>query len=750
MLLSQNAVMYLEAHTNVTITHNRAISIGGGISAETYYLQSQPMCFFQLGYEPLLNEPLQKTINVSIYNNSAGFAGDNIFGGSIKHCYMNYFKGKVSKGSLFNLFIFNQIFNVQKNTINFSSISSPPHYICLCQNNMKPNCKKMSYTPLKKYPGETFSIGAVLVGQFDGTVPGTVEGNLRYKHSSLKQGERVQKLSSTSCNQLNYTIYTNSHHEVLKLRVQQIGDVSGFENSSNFNYFAINIHFKDCPLGFTLTKFNAKVSAWHCDCSWLLTKNTGVSCDITTQTVKRVPPVWIGNVETENGTKIVAVHKYCPFDYCLNTNVKLFSSNGSLSQDKQCAFNRTGVLCGSCSNGLSVVLGSSTCHICSNYWILLLTPIALTGVVFLIILILFDITIADGTLSGIIFYCNVIDSNITTFLPAQSARYIPFLTVFIKKFISLINLNLGVSMCLFNGMDSYAKAWLDFAFPLYLWLITGVFIFIAGGRCSWIVRRNAVMIKVLATFILLSYTRLLSAVAESLQLSVLQLETGGFELRWLIDGNIKYFEGKHIPLVIFAIMLGLLLLPFALCLFLIQWLQKVSSWKIFSWINRLKPFFDVYTGPFTASGRFWTGLLLLSRGILLVISAVNINGSPNTILGAILLMVVVLFMIVALLPAGLHWRRCLNVLEYSSLFNLGALSCLLLIFKYSSIVSHIFVSIEVFLFIGVIVYHFSKNRLIQNSFCYKKVRKFKFGKIPGINKADNAEDRQPLLDDNNN
>ena len=740
MLLCQNAVMYLEAYTNVTIAHNRAISTGGGISVETYYLDSLPICFFQLSRELLENEYLLKMTNVYVYNNTASFAGNNIFGGSIKHCY-NIQTFEMNHSNTFNKEIYQKIFKVPNNTIEFSSISSLPQRVCLCQNK-KPDCKIKSYIKPNKFPGETFSIEAVLVGQFDGTVPGTVEANLISKHSSIKQGEHIQKLSSTNCSQLDYTISTSSYDEVLLLRVQQIGDISEFEDTFNFINVKIRVQFKDCPLGFNQTTDGYS----SCDCSWLI--RNYVTCDITTQTINRVPPVWIGNVETENGTKIVAVHEYCPFDYCLNTEVDLVSSNGSLSQNKQCAFNRTGVLCGSCSKGLSVVLGSSKCRICSNYWILLLIPISLTGVAFLIILILFDITIADGTLSGIIFYCNVIESNITTFFPAQSERYIPFLTLFIKKFISIINLNLGVSMCLFDGMDSYAKAWLDFAFPLYLWLITGVFIFIADGRCSWIVRRNAV--KVLATFILLSYTRLLSAVAESLQVSVLQLETRGFELRWLIDGNIKYFEGKHIPLAIFAMMLGLLLLPFALCLFFIQWLQKASDWKIFSWINHLKPFFDVYTGPFTASGRFWTGLLLLSRGILLVTTAVNVNGSPNTILGAILLMVVILLLIVALLPSGLYWRRHLNVLEYSSLVNLGALSCLLLIFKYSSIVSHVFVSIEILIFVGVLVYHFSKNRLIQNSYCYKKVRKFKFGKIPGINKADKDEDRQPLLDDNNN
>ena len=116
---------------------------------------------------------------------------------------------------------------------------------------------------------------------------------------------------------------------------------------------------------------------------------------------------------------------------------------------------------------------------------------------------------------------------------------------------------------------------LKLGFPLYLWFITGVFIFLSGKRrCSWIVRRNAV--KVLATFILLSYARLLTAIANALQISYLQLNNGSYERRWMIDGNDMYFTGKHIPLFLFASSLSLLLLPFTLCLLFIQCLHKVS------------------------------------------------------------------------------------------------------------------------------------------------------------------------------
>ena len=612
-----------------------------------------------------------------------------------------------------------------------SSVSSPPHRVCPCQNN-KPVCKPSDnfHLQLQVFPGETFQIGAVLVGQFYGGVPGTVQANLKSKQASLKQGENVQNLSSYHCGNLVYTIYTKSTREKLVLSVQHIGDTSGFIES-NQNY-SIPVKIKDCPLGFSQADENTSMTL--CNCNHLLSNHKEhVSCDITTQMVKRLPPAWIGIIEMNNGSKTVAYHGNCPLDYCVSKGVTLYAANNSLTQDRQCAFSRTGVLCGSCPEGLSIVLGTSECRACSNYWLMLLIPFALLGVALLVMLILFDITIADGTLSGIIFYFNIVNSNSSVIFPEQSIK---FLTPSLKLIVSLVNLELGVSLCLFDGMDSYTKAWLDFALPLYLWLLAGVFIYL-GGRCKWIVRNNAV--KVLATLILLSYTRLVSAVAGALQVSVVQLENERCEGRWLLDGNIKYFKGKHLALALFAVMAGLLLIAFSLCLFFIQWLQKVSDNKVFLWVNQFKPFFDAYTGPFTSKARFWTGLLLLSRVVLLIITTINTSGDPKITLGTIVLVVTLLLVVIVILPNSLYRHRCLNILECSSLLNMGVLVSLLIIFPQSVIVAHICVVLELIIFICIIINYLLKVKMITNFCCCRKM--FQCGnKVIGLI-------RQPVEDD---
>ena len=46
--------------------------------------------------------------------------------------------------------------------------------------------------------------------------------------------------------------------------------------------------------------------------------------------------------------------------------------------------------------------------------------------------------------------------------PLESVAYV---------IVSLSNLDWGVKMCFYHGMTEYAKMWLRFAFPVYLFLI---------------------------------------------------------------------------------------------------------------------------------------------------------------------------------------------------------------------------------------------------------------------------------------
>ena len=84
---------------------------------------------------------------------------------------------------------------------------------------------------------------------------------------------------------------------------------------------------------------------------------------------------WL-NVSYNSGTLERFIHHpFCPLDYCTSES-KYINLN---DPDKQCNVNRSGLLCGKCKKGLSLVLGSSQCKECRNNYLALFIPFALVG-----------------------------------------------------------------------------------------------------------------------------------------------------------------------------------------------------------------------------------------------------------------------------------------------------------------------------------------------------------------------------------
>ena len=77
-------------------------------------------------------------------------------------------------------------------------------------------------------------------------------------------------------------------------------------------------------------------------------------------------------------------------------------------------------------------------------------PFALMGVALVILLFVCKLTVATGTLSGLVFYANIVGVNRTIFLPVESTD--PLLV-----FIAWLNLDFGIETCFYDGMDAYSK-----------------------------------------------------------------------------------------------------------------------------------------------------------------------------------------------------------------------------------------------------------------------------------------------------
>lgn len=698
MMLCQNAVLYLRQDTNVTIFKNRVLHAGGGISVETLCLQTRPRCFFQFNNVTAINNKTIMTINVSIFDNKAYYAGNNLFGGYVDYCYM--IDNPEFTHPLFdNMEVYRRVFTISNDSY---SVTSIPRHICYCVNGTY-DCSIYSRNKTV-YPGENFEIPVAVVGQLNGIIPGTVRvwtrSDVKITHY-ISYGEVVQKVSK-SCTNLNYTFYTNLSHIPIKLGVENTGDISGYERSKKFYRSNFDVYFKDCPQGFELVPKRNSSTKYTCECVFKQ-QIKGILCSIEDKTItKENGNGWIGYSKN-----VIMFAKVCPFGYC-EVGAVVFNVSFNDKQDKQCANSRTGLLCGKCKANYSVIFGSSACHKCSNKNITFIIVIALAGLILVAFLTLLNLTISEGTLGGLIFYANIIES--TNFIPQDN----DFPTSLLKTFIAWLNLKLGIPTCFYDGMDAYAKAWLQFAFPLYIWLIALTIILLSRKfQCfAKIASKNAV--KVLATLILLSYATFVQSIIDVFSYAHLNVEVYhnrsiefNNTIRWLLDANVEYFEVKHSVFLAFGLLCGLLCFPFTLLLLMVKPLQSVSHRSPFKFVHRLKPFIDAYTGPHTDNGRFWPGMLLLARIGLAITGNVNILNSYMFKPGIIVAALLILLGIASQVHPGLYRVKIFNTLECFFLWNLGVLAIISAysVEKQSKIAFDVLVGSAFMVFIAILLYH---------------------------------------------
>ena len=379
----------------------------------------------------------------------------------------------------------------------------------------------------------------------------------------------------------------------------------------------------ECPVGFQPSSSQIECT---CECDQRLKQHQITSCFAKNGTIQVETNIWIGLSNQTNRTGFV-IHD-CPYDYCVQKPVNISLSSPE-SADKQCAYNRTGSLCGMCKN-LSQVFGSSRCEECSSYYIFLLIPFALAGIALVAFILLFNMTVATGTIHGLIFYANIFTASHSFFLPFATP------TNFLTIFISWLNLDLGIETCFYNGMDSYGKFLLQLAFPVYVFVLIGTIILlceVSDKFATLLGNRNPV--AALCTLILLSYSKLIRSIITALQFTYLDYPNGEHETVWLYDANISYFTVSHIPRFVAAFVIIILGAIYTILLLFGQWFPRCSNRKFMKWAKNTKynAFIDAYQAPFTPKHRYWMGLLLFTLTIHNIVAATTAD-SPAQILSA--------------------------------------------------------------------------------------------------------------------
>ena len=745
MYLSRNSTFQIFPNTTVYWENNRA-GFGGAIYVDdnsnpfVYCTQTekctQRECFFQLPGQNISNSLDAQLV---FKNNTAAAAGSVLYGGAVDNCKLTGLDS-YSSGEVFDMLV-----DIENDHTN-SSISSLPFRVCPCENSL-PDCEK-SELKYAVYPGERFQVSVVAVGQRDGTVAAEIESRVLLSGATLLSSQYTQYANNT-CTALDYTVFSLSKSAVVEL-------YADFP-CSTFSY-VLNVSLtinQTCPPGFIISE-----SKRACICEQRLERYTN-NCNITSEKITResFQQFWAGYDDQSHG---LILNPLCPLDYCASQTV-VFPLNNT---DIQCANNRSGLLCGACKKNYSLVLGTSRCKACTNSYLALLIPFAVMGIALVLLLLVCKLTVATGTLSGLVFYANIVGVNRTIFLPLES-------TDPLSVFVAWLNLDFGIETCFFDGMDAYGKTWLQFVFPVYIWLLVGLMIVISRFSNTFAKLLGKNPVSVLATLVLLSYAKILRTLISAIYVTYLEYPTYNRGV-WLYDANVDYLVGKHIPLFIVAVLVFIFLfLPYTLLLLFGQWLQTISHLRLFSWVNRLKPFMDSYHAPYKAKHRYWPGLLLVLRFVLLLVFALNPQEDPSIILLAILVGAGILHLW-AWFSGGVYRNWRLDALEGSFFVNMTILAAATYHVKYSdschenySVVNqyavwYTSVSIALITFLGILTYHIFQQ--VKNTKLCKKVPNLTltgepFNDTKDVNESESptdrsivtvtevAELREPLLED---
>ena len=245
-------------------------------------------CFFQL---PGQNLSTGIDVQLVFENNSADDAGSVLYGGAIDNYKLTEFNGldSYNSGEVFDMIVHTidsdyistsnssgkvfdtLVHNNSDDYISTSNTSSDPLQICLCENNLL-DCQWQSVYynfPRKVYPGETFHVSVVAVGQRYGTVPSTVISGIS---QDLNPGDTldpqyVQRNTDNTCTTLSYVVSSLSRYLWLELHAERNPCDDELRITVTLN--------QTCPSGFSISN-----SAKSCVCELRLAEYTN-KCTIT-------------------------------------------------------------------------------------------------------------------------------------------------------------------------------------------------------------------------------------------------------------------------------------------------------------------------------------------------------------------------------------------------------------------------------------------------------------------------------------
>ena len=654
--LESASILLIANHSNVWFINNSAAIQGGAIYSKyaTVLTSYQPVdCFLYFGDQVdvlCIADIAFNCSDIAKVNSTIKFSGNTApmgsiwFGSTLETCpWASPFRQQYAPNVNTTLL---EIFYEQDSL----NITTPFHF------DVAPDSAKVVTTETNMIvidtsvqsavPGKLFYVKVAALDRFNRTVPTLLTTNAR----TLMPTDYIDSSLGFS----RYWFNQELNFSVVPMRIfgpNGTGNVTVLLYSlDSLTQSRLTVNLLNCSHGFY-------PHDGRCVCNYIF-KYSRVDCNESSQNFTVPNDLWIGPSPDDS----LMIYD-CQIDYCKPGAREVAPPD----YDVQCrdGYNRGGVLCGGCKDGFSIIFGGNKCLKCGNAYLTLLVYFAIAGVAVIASIVILQVTIAEGYLNGMLFYANIVSLYVPFFLFEHSTQRNLFLLV------SYLNLDLGIEVCFFDGMNTLARTGLDLVFPAYLYVLMFIIVILANRSQRFSARftRNKFSAaKLFATLILMTYTSILQTCSEILGVArVTNFQDEHFYL-WRADPNQLYFHGWHALLVVISIVLVFLFIipvPFILIL-------PAVALKI-RFVTRFKPVYDAFWAPFKTRYRFWVGLRLLLRGFPFVFAYFAFHPLNLLLLGIFL--VVLLLVQLLLMPFDGFARNAFDAFFLSNILGmtLGAL-----------------------------------------------------------------------------
>ena len=423
-------------------------------------------------------------------------------------------------------------------------------------------------------------------------------------------------------------------------------------SSGNLNE-TLNVN-EQCP-----TWFVPQVSKGTVTCSCA---NSGIGPDdVLCDQSSNSSMLKVGACMTYDEATNETVQGPCPFNYhrpdVNQEYVKLPQDVTKLNEFMCGGLNRTGVLCSHCQPGLGPVVFSYTlqCMKCldSGYgWLLYIFLATFPTTLLFIILMFCQIRITAAPLNSFTFVTqtlmNVVNMDPYSFM--QASGPIHKLTVTLLTLFGVVNLDFFAYVippfCVstkLSTMQALSLKYIEAFYPILLavilytciqlhargcrilvWLWSPFHKCCAGRTSSW--NPISSLVHIFASFILLSYSKILFVSCMSLRMSTLLfIPSNRVENQIYYNASIPNFSAEHLPFAVFAIFTLFIFILMPLLLLLLypsRIFQKCLDCCRVRW-HALHIFADAFQGQYkdgttgTPDWRYFAGFYLIFRIVII-------------------------------------------------------------------------------------------------------------------------------------